>query len=224
MTHPHAEHRQHKVERRRVHQMLKGYAAGGAVHDDEREDKALVKKMVKPGSLKMHGGKVGHRADKRARGGRTSAKKGTNVTVVVAPQGGGAHPMPVPVPAGGAGPPPMPPRPPMMPPGGPPMGAGPMGPPNPIRHAGGRAFARGGGVKSGPAWNEGVRNGTQPHNSPGKNDTKDIGRGKPITYKTGGRIEASSKVEPATKLPGGSGGGEARLVKEKRARRDYAAA
>lgn len=220
MTHPHSEHRQHKVERRRVSQMLKGYASGGAVHDDEREDKALVKKMVKPSAMKAHGGAVKHRADKRARGGRTN-KKGTNVTVVVAPQGGGAHPMPVPVPGGA---PPMPPRPPMAPPGAPPMGAGPMGAPNPIRRAGGRTYAKGGAVKDGPAWKEGIRNGTQPHNSPGKNDTKDIGRKKPITYKTGGRIEASDKVESASKLPGGSGGGEARLAKEHRAKRDYAAA
>jgi hypothetical protein len=59
----------------------------------------------------------------RARGGR--AKKGaTNVNVIVAPQGGGAPPMPPPAltgPPPGAGLPPMPPK--------PPMGAGPMGMP-----------------------------------------------------------------------------------------------
>ena len=82
--------------------------------------------------------------------------------------------------------------------------------------------AAGGRVKSGPAWKEGLRSGTQVQHAPGKNDRADIGRGKPITYKTGGRIEASNRVEPATRLPGGSGGGEARLSKEKRARRDYA--
>ena len=45
--HPHQEHRQHKVERRRVASMLKGYATGGAVHEDEGEDKALIRKTVR---------------------------------------------------------------------------------------------------------------------------------------------------------------------------------
>lgn len=217
MTHPYAEHRQHKVERRNVAKRIHGYAAGGAVeHDDEAEDRAMIKKMVKRSAMKAHGGAVKHRADKRARGGRANAKKGTNVTVVVAPQGG-AHPMPVPVPGAGAAPP-IPPRPPI---------AGPMpgplppaaGAPNPIRHSGGRMYAKGGAVKDGPAFREGIRAGTQVQHADGKMDQKNIGRGKPVTYKTGGRIEASNKVEPATKLPGGSGGGEARLAKEHRAKR-----
>lgn len=241
MTHPHAEHRQHKVERRRVKSMLKGYAAGGAVsHDDEAEDKALVKKLVKPRAMKMDGGAVKHRADRRARGGRTS-KKGTNVTVVVAPQGGGAgaHPMPMPVPAGAA---PMPPRPPMPPPGGPPPGAPGIGPGMP---PGMPMRAKGGRIKSGPTWNEGLRDGTQVENSPGKNDLKDIGRKKPITYASGGnvqparklvqfwtggkvpararggKIESGNGVDKATKLPGGSGGAEARLTKERRAKKSF---
>jgi hypothetical protein len=38
-------------------------------------------------------------------------------------------------------------------------------------------------LKSGPAWLEGVRNGTQVQNNPsGKNDQKDVNRGRPITY------------------------------------------
>ena len=86
-----------------------------------------------------------------------------------------------------------------------------MGP----RRTGGRAYASGGAVKDGPTWKEGVRNGTQPMNTPGKNDGKDLHRGKPVTYKTGGAVESSNKVEPATKLPGGSGGARARLAKEK---------
>lgn len=242
MTHPHAEHRQHKVERRRVKQVLKGYAAGGAVsHGDEREDKALVKKMVKPSAMKMSGGAVKHRADRRARGGRTK-HKGTNVTVVVAPQGGGVGagvrpPMPMPAPAGAA-PAPMPPRPPMPAPGAGPMPPG-MPPGMPMR-------ARGGSVKSGPTWEEGLRDGTQVKNSPGKNDLKDIGRKKPITYASGGnvkpagaklvqfwaggkvpararggKIESGNGVDKATKLPGGSGGAEARLTKERRAKKSF---
>ena len=77
-----------------------------------------------------------------------------------------------------------------------------MGP----RRSGGRAYASGGAVKSGPAWEEGVRNGSHPHNTPGKNDGKDIGRKQVVTYKTGGAVEASNTVEGASKLPGGSGG------------------
>ena len=52
------------------------------------------------------------------------------------------------------------------------------------RRNGGRAtYARGGSVKSGPAYEEGLRAGTQVQHSPGKNDLKDIGRGKPITLR-----------------------------------------
>lgn len=66
-----------------------GYAAGGAVHGDEREDRALVKGMVKPSALK------------RADGGRVKKAKGdTNVTIVVTqPPAGGSD-----GPAAGAGP------------------------------------------------------------------------------------------------------------------------
>ena len=63
----------------------------------------------------------------RASGGRTKGKKGhTNVTVVVAPQGG-MHPPMAPAGANPGIPPPLPPKPPMAPPSGP--MAGPGGPP-----------------------------------------------------------------------------------------------
>ena len=144
----------------------------------------------------------------------------------------------------------MPPRPGMMPPPGVPM------------------RARGGRIKDGPAWKEGLNAGTQVSHRDGKSDGKDIGRGKVVTFKTGGgviktfraggggvgqtsgsagpgvsytptykrtkeplapdvkramggRAEAPKGVESASKLPGGAGGGEARLAKEKRAEREY---
>jgi hypothetical protein len=52
-------------------------------------------------------------------------------------------------------------------------------------------FAAGGAVapKPGPAWREGMRNRTPvQHNSTGKNDQNDVGRGRPITYRRGGRV------------------------------------
>ena len=255
MAHPMNEHRQHHVEKRRVHHIAKGYASGGAV---EENDKKSVEKSVRKGEMRAEGKLPKHRMDKRARGGKVGLEmhgggkfgrgrkdgdqptdyegdrqegKGTErsyakggrtrhggKTVVNVIAGGhpgmGAPPMMPP-----AGPPPaMPPRPPMaappgampgaMPPGG---GMPPMGP----RARGGRAYASGGAVKDGPTWKEGVRNGTQVQHSPGKSDTANIGRSKVVTYKTGGAVEASNKVEPATKLPGGSGGARARLAKEK---------
>jgi len=85
--------------------------------------------------------------------------------------------------------------------------------------------AKGGAVKS-----VGMHVGTKVSHDLGKNDTADIGRKRVVTFmaggrvarKAGGRIEASNAVEPATKLPGGSGGGKARLAKERRGHRDYA--
>ena len=54
---------------------------------------------------------------------------------------------------------------------------------------GGREFASGGAVKDGPAWREGLRSGTPVQNNPsGKNDQQDVNRGRPITYRRGGRV------------------------------------
>ena len=122
----------------------------------------------------------------------------------------------MPPPGAGAMPPHPPMGPPGMPPGAPP-GLPPGGPPM-MHNRGGRVKrAMGGSVKSGPAWNTGVKAGTQVQHVPGKGDTANIGRGKPITYKTGGKVESPDGVAPATELPGGSGGGKARLAKERRA-------
>lgn len=234
MAHPYAEHRQHKVEHSRVGPITKGYAAGGAVHADASADAALIKKSVKKSALKVDGKHASHRADRphRARGGRAH-KGGKTVVNVIA---GGQHPGMMAPPPGGppAGAPPMPPpmappmaapamppRPPMMPP----MGGAPGMPPGmPPRHAGGRTYKAGGRVADGPAWKEGTRNGTQVQHTDGKGDGKNIGRGKVVTFRTGGAVESSKGVAKATKLPGGSGGGEARLAKEKRAAKDYARA
>lgn len=354
MSHPHNEHRDHKVQKSRVSHITRGYASGGGVnvsHEDEAEDKALIKKTVKKKALRMTGGKVNARLDRRARGGHVKAKRDdedldreaeheqretkrarggrtkhgkTNVNVIVAPQGGHpgmapGGPPPMGPPPGMGMPPPgaVPPHPPMAgPPGAPPMGippggmSAPGGPPL-MHKRGGRAYkkggrvhradggysddespmtamekvdameraghgavpqasrperrslvnqafkdtlggntrnaiglpggnkqlfgvgrdagdwsnkknggrikrASGGGVKSGPGWTESTKNMTQISHDPGKNDGKDIGRPKPITYKSGGRIDAPNGVDPATKMPGGAGGGEARLFKERR--------
>ena len=250
MAHPHHEHKDHKVQKRRVAHITKHYAHGGAVHEDEAEDKKLIKRTVKKKALKMEGGKPKHRMDRRARGGRTKSKgKGTNVNVIVAPQhaAGGAPGMMPGMPPG-AMPPPHPPMmaspsppgaPPPMPPGGmPPPGMPPrpgmMPPPGMMPHKrGGRAYAKGGAVKDGAAYEEGIKNGTPVQHSDGKMDGKDIGRGRVVTFwagggvkkrATGGKIEAPEGVAPATKMPGGGGGAKARLFKEKRAEKDYAKA
>lgn len=240
MAHPFAEHRQNKVERSRVAKMTKGYASGGGVHSDEAADVKLIKAKVKKTALRMDGGAVKPRMDKRARGGRTKAKKGTTVNIINSPQHPPAPPM-MPPPGMGAGMPPRPPMagPPMPPPGAPPMppgGAippgGPMMPPRPGMPPPGMPMrARGGRIKDGPAYQEGLKAGTQVQNSPGKNDGKDIGRGRVVTFKTGGgvvkfragggKVEAPKGVESASKLPGGAGGGEARLTKEHRAEKNY---
>lgn len=240
MAHPHHAHRQHHVEKRRVHHIAKGYAHGGAVHSDAAEDAAMIKRMVKPKALRAHGGKTKYRADRRARGGRTK-HKGAGKTVVNVitghhqPQPGIAPPM---MPPAAAGPPPgaapaMPPRPPMAGPpvAGPPGAGAPMMPPPGLRAAGGRVK---GGDKSGPGWTESVGN-RKPYvltSSDNKNDQKDVGRGKVVTFKTGGgvvsfktgggvaarktggRIEAPKAAKAITPhLPGGSGGGLGRLKK-----------
>ncbi len=111
-----------------------------------------------------------------------------------------------------------------------PPGAG-APPPMPMR-------ARGGKVKHGPTWEEGRKAGTQVQHTDGKDDQKDIGRRRVVTFMAGGkvkkdcggpvqtptrakggRIESPDGVAAATRLPGGSGGGEARLAKEHRAER-----
>lgn len=248
MSHPHSSHRQHHVEKRRAHEMTKGYASGGSVkHADAAEDKKLVKHVVKKVALRADGGAVKARADRPARkkGGRVK-KSNTTVNVItgghppvaglgaaMTPPGG---PMPPPM---AAAPPAMPPRPMMPPPGAPGPGAPglpPGGPPMLPPHAsGGRAYKRGGrvGVNMGsPVYEESLREGTKVTHDPGKNDGKDLNRGRVITYNAGGKVQKraaggpiySDHMKMGPDMDAGAGGGEGRIEKTKRAKAHYKAA
>jgi hypothetical protein len=80
-----------------------------------------------------------------------------------------------------------------------------------------------------PVFNASTRAGTQVSHTDGKDDGKDIDRGRVVTFKAGGvvksfrarggRVESPDGVAQATELPGGGGGGEARLAKAHRAAR-----
>ena len=59
-----------------------------ARHSDEAEDRALIKRMVKPTDLKR---------PERAAGGKVNSKKGTTVNVIVAGSGAGGPPMGAPM-------------------------------------------------------------------------------------------------------------------------------
>lgn len=177
----------------------------------------------------------------RAKGGRVKGNRAkTIVNVITGHPGGGAAPPPMP---GGIAPAAMPPvggppmmaKPPMPGPGGPPMP--PPGAP-PMRARGGRVgqTPTGSGVasntkdaernKGSKVFNQSMRNGTQISHTDGKSDGKDIGRGKAVSFRSGGkvksfyakggRVESPDGVAPATRLPGGGGGGEARLAKAHR--------
>src|ERR1700749_1018823 len=140
-----------------------GYKKGGAVHEDEAQDRALIHKMG-CACKKCGGGRVGRKeggtvksgnplfggtrpvAGRIARKGGGRTKKGTNVNIIIAPQGGGQKP---PMPPMGAAPPPGGPvglhqgaPAPLGPPAGapPPAGAAPM-----MRKSGGRTLEKDGG-------------------------------------------------------------------------------
>lgn len=162
----------HKQENAKRILKQAGYAKGGAIkHSDEKEDKKLIKTMVKKTSLqkKKDGGYVDDGAPKKrmdkptreavpvalARGGHAkghSKGKGkgkTQVNVIVAGKDGaqppaGPGPMPMPM----AAKPPMPPMPPAAggsPVGGPPIPPGAAGPMN--RGGAAKKYAKGGEVK-----------------------------------------------------------------------------
>ncbi len=224
MTHPFGNIRQHDVERSRVAHIARGYATGGAVSAEAPVDRKSGGRTGKSLALMMDGGVATSRADRpgRAKGGRAPKAK-TNVNVIIAPQGAPSSPA-----AGMAGPPGLtPPKPPMPLPAGPPPGMpmpppGMAGPPGmPPRSNGGRTYATGGGVNSGTKVFEASRKaGTQVMHSDGKNDGKQLGRGKPITYATGGPVNASPTGQHGPKFIGGNGG-LTRLQEAKRAARLY---
>lgn len=203
MSHPYQSSRENHVQRGRVAKLTAGYSKEPGISKAGASESHRIAKTKASGDMpKIDGGSSKPRLDKYARGG--AVKKGaTNVNVIIAPQGGQPANSPPPVlPApGGMGPPPP------VPPGIPPPG----GPPPMMQNRGGRThYASGGKVADGPAWKEGLRNGTQVQHSDGKSDLGDIYRPKQITYAAGGPVEASNSRGP--KLPGGDNG-EGRLAK-----------
>jgi len=209
---------------------------GKSLHADGEKSKH---RMDRPKRAK--GGRVGK--------GKHNAKTIVNVIAGGHPAGGAVPPMPAPpmgiAPPGAMPPPPMGAKPPMpMPPG---AGAGmpPGGPPMPMRAKGGRVKnaddlpsevsnanssmpkrAKGGGVNQGSkVFEEGRRNGTQvQHNDSGKTDLApaNLNRPRVVSFMAGGKVgrtESPDGVSDATKMPGGSVTGEARLFKAHRAAR-----
>lgn len=182
---------------------IAGYRKGGAVHNtDEKADKKMFAKKFEP-KLKAEGDKPKARLDKFARGGKVKGKSATTVNVIVAPKSGDqASAMPPMLPD--MPPPPMPAGAPMPPPG-----AG--GPPGmPMRKNGGAAYAKGGKVKgaktTGPAFMEGVKNGTPvSHDNAKSEEQKHFATKPPITRKRGGSV----------KMDDGAGGGLGRIEKIK---------
>lgn len=134
---------------------------------------------------------------KRADGGRVGKKPSVDININV----GGASPL------GGLPLPPAPPplRPEPTPPPMPPMGS----PDVPMR-------ARGGGV--GPGWATSNKWKTPVQHADGKNDQKNQGRGRVVTYAKGGPI-SSENAPMGPKMPGGARGGLARLAKARMAAR-----
>lgn len=198
MAHPFQEHRQSKVEKSRVAHIV-GRADGGSVTaagTAAQAQKMQDAKAFRGSASTVSGRKNGGRLDRYARGGKV--KKGTTVNIMIAGQGGEKQPVPVPVPAPGG--PPMPPPPPMA---GPPGAMPPGGPPMMPHKNGGRAYAKGGAVKSGRAWEEGKRNGTPVEHDAGKNDTSKINT-KPamLTRKRGGRASGGG-VGDSDEVSGG---------------------
>lgn len=263
MAHTYQEHREDKHAKDRVAHITKAYATGGAVHDDAAEDEKMLKAKIKPSAMKAKGGKIEGKSAKarldrggikRANGGKVGKKGATTVNVIIAGKGGEGAPGGPPPGIGAAAPTPVPPpRPPMPPPGiagpgMPPGGMPPGGPPMMPHASGGRVGrAKGGRVTDGPAWKEGLKNGTKVQHSSDKATEQANGAHmkadrKKYNYKTGGSVKGVSVDEkppikvgemglsgtkegssPFPKMKHGTGGGMGRLEKEKKAVRGVSA-
>lgn len=205
MAHPYASHKSLHTER--LGKMLGGNkpeTGPKATHSDQMSAAKSVKS-----EMSMHGGPA-----KLKSGGRAKGKTNININVMpAAPDAGPAMPPTLPpgLAALGAAP-----KPPMAPPPGPPMGGPPPGmppgggAPMMAHKVGGRAYKNGGSVKDGPAWKEGLRNGTKVQHA-GQNDKKDINRPPVITRKDGGRM--FSEGVKMKDIKNAAGGGKGRLQK-----------
>lgn len=228
MAHPHAAERAPFVAK--AHKMMSrcGYARGGAVHDDAKEDARMIERGVHQHEAHDHKGepktnlKLGDGVEgekgrthlaKRARGGATHGKKkhgSTHVNVIVAPQGGAA-------------PPPMPPRPVMPPPGAPPPGMAPPGamPPRPgmpppgapgmmpppgagmMRARGGKIWKRrddGGAVSDDTRYGKGIPDAPKP----GDESPASRARNKNTSAIWQGRVNANNDMAREQRKRGGS--------------------
>jgi hypothetical protein len=209
MAHPYQSVRDDRVAKSRAKEMTK--ACGGSVSGHAE----VFKKTAKP-AMRMTGGAVRPRLDRpaRASGGRVKKPSTTNIHINVTPStppsasppslAGPAAPVGLPVPR--PAPPPMP-GPMAGPPGGPP-GLPPGMPPMPR--------AKGGRVAGGPlgtGWKDAEKNKTKVQHMPGNADAHAPKRSKPITYATGGSINAPSRGGMGPKMPGGGRGGLGRLAK-----------
>lgn len=156
----------HMTPGERGHRMLResGYAHGGEIrHEDEAEDKKLIREELGKARIKAKaGGRIKgehakERPDRRARGGHVKGKPGIGkVNIVIAHGAGdkGADGPPAPMPV-------MAPRPPMAPPG-PPPGAMPPRPAMSMPPPGGGAPMAGppGGMPPGPMMRpQGIKSG-----------------------------------------------------------------
>lgn len=93
MAHPHAAHRQSKVERSRVGHITRGYASGGAVGTGETaKEKSIAKKVFKVRDAQaVEGGSVKERMDRPGRkaGGRVQKRADGGEVRPISVSGGG---------------------------------------------------------------------------------------------------------------------------------------
>lgn len=216
--------RDHKLQKSRVASIIKGYAMGGSVNNQTApitDPNPPVAPKVRA-TATVEGKSAKHRADRPRRAAGGAVGKATTVNVVVNAKPEEKPEMMMPPPPPPMPPPGPPPGPPMPPPGGmggPPPGMGGM----PMRKAGGRVK----GLKSGPAWAEGLKNGTQVSHDIAKVDTDDLKRPgmkmnpKVVTYAKGGAVFSDGKPgrQMGPKLSGGVASGVVREEQAARAKR-----